>query len=380
MDSFHSRTLTGPRPLKPWFEITRASPCELEGMFDRFRSRHRKLAKAEMKLREVSALPANKRHPRAIDNLTARRDNAQAHLTFSEQNLRNHLKFALARYDGTLDEIRPLPTGLPRQGRTKDALADARATVRYYNTAIDEFCLAAAASAGSWVRYRCHASKHGPCDEFKSGKTLMKKGNKKVVACKHVIADAARKPYAGHAGSEAAAVALIARVKPVIDNMTRKSMREDDVAKQLATIEVLETAAKFDLTHGKKARFNTLYTWWARRATQVRTANDCPPGKTRIKGKIIARGTLHVDEDSDSDSARYHPTVTDKDSLEKSAVNAALSKLSEEEREIATLTLMSDVSLRKLAEKKGCTVHYIRKMKSEVTEKLQVFLKDFAGH
>ena len=374
MDSFF-KPLKGPRALKPWFEITRATPVELQRMFDRFRSRHRKLAKVEKLLREVRALPEDQRHPLAVDNLTARRNNALAHLTFSEQNLRNHLKFAVARYDGTLDEIKPLANGKMRPGRAQKNLADARATVRYYNAAIDEFCLAAAAAAGSWKRTVCGGGK--PCAEYRSGKTLMKKGNKQIVACKHVIADHARKPIAGHTGSEEAAVALIEHAKPVIDVMKRKSGREDDVAEQLAWIEVIETAAKFDLANGKHARFNTFYTWWARRATQVRSANDCPPGKTRIKGKIIARGTLHVEE-GEGDSARYHPTVTDEDNSAKEAVLLALSKLSEEEQEIATLTLMGDVSLRNLAEQKGCTVHHIRKLKAEVTEKLQAILKDFA--
>jgi len=380
----HRRPLVGPPPVVPWHELTRASLIELKRMFGYVRTRHRNLAVVENKLRKVKALPENKRHPQAIDNLTASVENAWAHVEFSTRKLEEHMHFAMARLDGTLDEIAPLAhgrkrgsTGGSRGGDGKKA-KEVRAFVAYALKELPTFKLVAAATAGSWTRTVCGAGRHGACEEYKSGRTTMKKGSKTIVACKHIIAHHTRKPIPGHSGSDAAVTALIAHAKPVIEVMKRKSGREVEVAEQLAWMAAMEAAAQFDPAAANLARFNTYYSYKARRRTQIRTANDCPPGKTRIKGKIIARGTLNVD-DGEGDSARFHPTTNNIDTTARSAVQAALATLSEDEREIADLYLMGeDCSLRKLAEQKEMSVHRVRKMVTTVTKKLKELLSDFA--
>jgi RNA polymerase sigma factor (sigma-70 family) len=377
------KPLVGPPAVLPWHQITRASLCELKRMFGYVRTRHRNLAVVENKLRVVMATPGDKRHPRAIENLHASIENAKAYAEFTTRRLEEHMHYAMSCLDGTLDEIRPLSSGRKRgktggSGRHGKKAKEVRAFVAYALKELPTFKLVVAAAAGTWTRTVCSAAKHGACEEYKSGRTTMKKGNKVIVACKHVIADNARKPLPGHSGSEAAAAALIEHAKPVIKVMTRKSGREDEVAEQLAWIAAMEAAAQFNPAASNLARFNTYYSYKARRRTQIRTANDCPPGKIRIKGKIITRGTLNVEEGA-GDSALYHPTTTNHDNTTKNAVAEALATLGEDEREIASLYLMGDIpSLRKLAEARGTSVHQVRKMVATVSEKLRGLLADFA--
>lgn len=380
MKSFAATTdLAGPPAVRPWHELNEkrdGSPCVLERKFGYVRTRHRNLAKAEALLTEVKALPANKRHPQAVENLTMRRDNAQAWLDFSIATLEEHLRFATSRYDGTLDEVRPLKSGRKRGTGKRAVIAKTRKLVTYYNEALEEFKLAAAAAAGTWKRTVCGGGK--PCAEYRSGKTKIKLSNNKViVACKHIIAEQERAPLPGHTGTNEAVEALIEHAKPVIETFKRKSGREPEVAEQLAFIEVVETAARFDPTEGRRAKFNTYYTYRCRRATQIRAAKDAPPGKTMLKGKIIARGTIHVQNDDERSDFR-HPSVEDTGFEAKQAVASALATLTTEEQEIAQRYFMEKTSLRDLAKERDCSMHQIRKLVKQVTEKLQGLLKDFA--
>lgn len=374
MQSFApQKKLIGPPNVRPWHKLNTMKdgvPCVLERKFDYVRGRHRRLAKVEAQLRECRALPAEQRHPDAIENLTMRRDNAKAWLEFSLATLEEHLRLATARSDGSLDALHPLPSGGKRSVSDKVAKL-----VAYYNEALEEFKLAAAASAGIWKRTVCGGGK--PCAEYRSGETKFKVGNKEIVACKHVIADHERKPLPGHAGTDDAVKALIEHAKPIIETFKRKSGREAEVAEQLAWIEVVETAARFDPTEGRGARFNTYYTYRCRRATQIRSPKDAPPGKTMIKGKLIARGTIHPHDDERSPDL-YHPTVVENHDGAKEAVANALALLSTEEQEVATRHLIEKVSLRKLAEERGVSLHQIRKLVTSVTTKLQASLKEFA--
>jgi RNA polymerase sigma factor (sigma-70 family) len=375
-------SLAGPPTVRPWHDMNEkrdASPCVLGRKFVAVRTRHRNLAQAEARLKTAKANPEI--NAVVLERLVERRDNAQSWLSFTIATLDEHLRFAVARYDGSLDKARPHPSGRPRKAFEKDEFVKARRLVAYYHDSLTEFKLAAAAAAGTWTRSVCSAGKHGPCDEYREGTVSMKKNGKTITACKHILAEADRKPIGGHAGTEEAAKLLISSAHSVIESCKQHSGREPEVAEQLAWIEVLETAARFDPTASNMARFNTYYTYRARRATQIRSANDCPPGKTRIKGKIMACGTIHVDEDSE-DSAFRHPVTQDvfTDNAMKEAVAQALSNLAPGEQEIAALYLMGDLSLRKLAEQKSLTMHQVRKLVATVTEKLQSALKSYADH
>lgn len=374
-------TLVGPPAVRPWHSMDEkrdASPCVLGRKFVAVRTRHRNLAQAEARLKTAKSNPATTET--AMERLVQRRDNAKAWLEFTVSTLEEHLKFAVARYDGSLDKVRPHPSGRPRKPLGKDECEKARKLVAYYRDSLEEFKLVAAAAAGSWTRTVCSAGKHGPCDEYRSGTVTMKWLNKTVAACRHLLAEQERKPIGGHDGTEEATKKLIASTSSIISRMAQVSGRETEEAEQLAWVEVMKTAARFDPTASNMARFNTYYTYWARRATQIRSANDCPPGKTRVKGKIVARGTIHVSDD-EHDGSLLHPVTHDSFSDEasmKEAVAEALTKLSPEEQEIAALYLMGDISLRKLAEQKGLSMHQVRKLVAGVTEKLQVALKSFA--
>lgn len=383
--SYHPGKLVGPPAVRSWtqMDVRRdASKCVLDRKLDSVRTRHRDLAEAQALLDEVSALPKAGRHPNAIENLTKRRDNKKEWLDHTIALLKEHLEFTVARHDGRLDALRPLKGGKKR-GKLKHnrkKVKESQELVAFYRDALDEFLLAAAASAGNWIRLKCKADKHGyGCAEYRSGKTTAKFNNKTITACKHVIAELNRKPVKGHSGTNEATTRLIAHAAPVIECHKRKSGREIEVAEQLAWIEVVETAARFDLSEGRKAHFNTFYTYRCRRATQIRSANDCPPGKTRIKGKIIARGTLHVHDDESSGDL-FHPVVMDDENKSelKEAVTRALATLTPEEQQIASVHMIDDVSLRKLAAERGESLHQVRKMVKQVREKLQGLLKDFA--
>lgn len=372
--------LVGPPPVRSWQDMSEkrdASPVVLGRKFVAVRTRHRKLAEAEARLRSAKADP--KTEATSLERFVASRDNAQAWLNFTLATLDEHLTFAVARYDGSLDKVRPLASGKPRKACKKEEFANARRLVAYYRESLEEFKLAAAAAAGTWTRSVCSAGKHGPCNEYRTGTVTMKKNGKVITACKHLLAEQDRKPVGGHSGTDDAARRLISSAQSVIESCKQHSGREPEVAEQLAWIEVLETAARFDPTASNMARFNTYYTYRARRATQIRSANDCPPGKTRIKGKIVSHGTIHVDDDA-YDGSLFHPVTNDlhDESSVKEAVAAALSKLTPEEREIAGLHLIDDVSLRKLAEQKNLTMHQARKLVANVTEKLQVSLRSYA--
>jgi RNA polymerase sigma factor (sigma-70 family) len=370
--------LVGPPEVRSWQYMNEkrdASPCVLGRKFVAVRTRHRNLAQAEARLKTAKADPET--DSLLLERLVERRDNAQAWLDFTVATLKEHLTFATARYDGSLDAVRPRASGRPRKASAKEEFAKARQLVAYYGTVLDEFKLAAAATAGTWTRSVCSAGK--PCAEYRSGTVTMMKNNKKIVACKHMLADVDRKPIGGHAGTDEAARQLISSASSVIEACKQHSGREPEVAEQLAWIEVLETAARFDPTASNMARFNTYYTYRARRATQIRTDNDCPPGKMRIKGKIVSRGTIHVDDDN-HDGAFLHPTTCDTfaDPSMQESVAAALASLTPEEQEIAALHLVDDVSLRKLAERKNLSMHQVRKLVNSVTEKLRSALKGFA--
>lgn len=376
-----SRELKGPHAVRSWTEMDEkrdASPCVIDRHMNALRTRHRKLAKAELALREALQVPEDRRSSATVENLTHRRENAKAWLDFTVATLKEHLKFAVARYDGSLDEIRPLPNGKKRSAHKKKALTKARKLVSYYTDTLDEFLLAAAASAGSWRRLVCRADKHlKGCLEYQSGETTVKHAGKTITACKHVLAELERKPIPGHAGSEEAVKSLIEHAQPVIQRVKHKSQREPEVAEQLAWIEVVETARRFDPTNSNMARFNTYYTYRASRAVEIRAAKHAPPGKTRIKGKIVARGTLHV-EDGEGDSALFHPTTVNPNVDLQNAVVSAMSSLSDEERDLAEDYLVDKVSYNELAAKRGVTVYQIRKRVAALTERLQLVLKDYA--
>lgn len=374
----------GPPAVRSWQDMDEkrdASPVVLKRKFVAVRTRHRNLAEAEACIRAYNELPDDQVCEETHVALKRRRDNAEAWLNFTLATLDQHLQFAVARYDGSLDAVRPLPNGRLRKTCDKKEFIKARQLVDYYRESLDEFKLAAAAAAGSWTRTVCSAAKHGACEEYRSGQTTMKKNGKVIVACKHIIADSDRHPVGGHAGSEEAVKDLIARAHSVIEFVKSHSGREPEVAEQLAWVEVLETAARFDPTISNMARFNTYYTYRARRATQIRSDNDCPPGQMRIKGRIMARGTIHIDDDQ-RDSAFLHPATHDiyDNNAMKEAVTSALASLPTDEQEVATQYLMGEVSLRKLAEQRNLTMHQVRKLVSNVVSKLQVSLKSFAEH
>jgi RNA polymerase sigma factor (sigma-70 family) len=334
-----SKPPAGPPEVKPWHTLTRAEPCVLDRKFGYVKTRHKNLAKAERQLAEVSALPANQRHPDAIHHLTDRVARQRAWLLYSIQTLEEHCKFAVARLDGTLDKVRPLrtKTGKTRKwgstggsGRGRNT-KDVRRKVEYLRSELPAYIACCAVAAGT-------------SDQNEAMKLLMQ------------IA------------------------KPVVEKVKRESGREPELAEQLAWNYLWEkTAVKFNPASKKAnmAKFNTYFTSHAKRATQIRTRNDAPPGRMKINGKFVARASLHTGDD-DRDSALFHPGTYDEDSTTRGAVAAALGRLTEEERSFAFLRFVERTSLRKIAEDGGLSVHHVRRLEKEIGEKLRGFLCDFA--
>ena len=325
-DSATKTARKGPPAVRDWWTLNPkrdGSPCVLKRKFGYVKTHYNKLADAEAKLAEAKKLPEGRRRERKVEDLTDRVENRRAWLQFSVDTLRAHCHFAVARYTGELERVNPSGTGKKR-GVTpgKKKAREIRKLVTYFEGIIP-------------VYLQCLAVAEGTSDRDEAMESLM------------------------------------TTAKPVVEVWKRKSGREADEAEQLAWIEIITTAKKFDPTSSNMSQFNTYFSWRARRATQIRKDSDCPPGRQRIKGKIVTRGTIHMDGD-DGDTAAFHPTVEDDHNNEaKSAVHEALAALSETEREIAVAHLMEGISLRKLAEIRGETVHAVRKQVNDVKDKLR---------
>ena len=334
MKSYKStKPLVGPIDVTPWHELTRASPCELDRKFGYVRTRHKNLAKAERLLIKVSALPVNQRHPDAIDNLNARANNHRAHLAFCCRTLEEHCKFAVARFDGSLDKLKPLAHGKKRgktggNGRTPKAAAKIKRLVNYYLNELPTYFACCAVSEGT-------------------------------------------------SGQDDAMRLLMQTAAPVVAMIRKKSPRGPEMAEQLAWEALWQKASpKFDPTKSNMPRFNTYFCQWARRVNQVRTYADYPPGTIKIDGKFVVPSSLSVDEDHGSDMR--HPEVYDKDFVLQNAVQTAMAGLSETQREFAQLRWIEKAPVRVLTERLGLSKHMLRKLEVSVAEKLQYVLRDFA--
>lgn len=334
----YRQKLHGPPTVRQWHSLNPrrdGSPCVLKRKFGYVKTRHENLARVERLLETVQTLPTSQRHPQAVENLTGSVKNHRAWLMFSCQTLEEHCKFAVSRFDGSLDELKPLESGRKRgktggNGRTKEKAGATRRLVTYLRGELPTYIACCAVSART-------------------------------------------------SGQNEAMKLLMQIAKPVVEKVKRESGREPDVAEQLAWTYLFEkTATKFDPASEKSnmARFNTYFTPGARRATQIRTANDAPPGKMKVRGKFVTRGTLHTDEDSDS--ALYHPESYDKDSTITESVQEALKLLEEDERRFAVLRFVENVPLRDLAAEYEISVHRIRKLEADVMTKLQGFLSAYS--
>jgi len=344
MKKSYQQDLKGPPEVRPWHTLNHkrdGSPCVLSRKFGYVRTRHENLAKAERLLAEVSALPEDQRHPRAIENLRASVNNWRSWLMFSCQTLEQHCRFATARFDGSLDKVRPIFTknGKPRKcdyaggsGRLLKKAAKTQRLVNYYLGELPTYIACCAVSAGT-------------------------------------------------SGQNEAMKMLMQIAKPVIEKFKRESGREAEVAEQLAITYLFEkTAGKFNPAspQSNMATFNTFFTYGAKRATQKRTKNDAAPGEIKIGDRYVQRGTLHS-RDEDSDSAMFHPGTYDEDPVTRAAVASALSRLSEDEKGFAIMRFVEGMSLRQIASEHGITTHRARNMEKVVGEQLRELLCDFAG-
>jgi len=358
MPNSYEQKLSGPPEVRPWHSLNEkrdGSPCVLARKFGYVRRHHRRVAEAEARLAKAKAEEKRRSRPRPkmIENLTRRVANRRAWLEFSTRTLEEHCRFAVARYNGELDAFLGRKAER-RRGRTgggggRKKAAEIQKLVNYYLGILPTFKLAAAAAAGAW-QDPAHAD------------------------------DGRYTRLPGHAESNDALVALMKQGRNVINYCKQTSAREQDDSEQLAWMAVLETAAAFDPTASNMAQFNTYLSWKARRRTQVRKDTDCRPGTMRIKGRIISRRSLELNDDDDSTNrpAMLHPEHYDEDISIKSAVSDALAALNDEEREIAVSYFMEKTSLRKLATERDTTVHKVRQLVAVVRKKLQGSLAAFA--
>lgn len=335
----YQQKLAGPPVVRSWQDLNPkrdGSPCVLRRKFGYVRTRHQRLGKAERLLEQVKSLPENERHPEAVRNLSASVENHRAWLNFSCQTLEQHCKFAVARFDGKLDEVKPLASGRKRgstggNGRSKKAARKIRKLVEYLRGELDVYIACCAVAAGT-------------------------------------------------SGQNAAMKLLMRTAKPVVDVMKARSGREPELAEQLAWKYLWEKTAKsFDPASEKSnmAKFNTYFSPGARRATQLRTHADAPPGKIKVGNKFVSRGSIHT-VDETSDAALNHPVFYDADTTLPNAVQAALADLGEDERRFAVLRFIERSSLRDLATEYEISVHQVRKLEQSVGEKLRDVLGDFA--
>lgn len=350
--TYYKQDLKGPPSVRLWPTLNPkrdGSPCVLKRKFGYVKTRHNSLAKAEKHLVELKESPQptsprkTRRHTQSIENLTLLVENYRAWLMFSIQTLDQHCRFAVARFDGSLDEIKPIFTSVGNQrtrgktggnGRTPRRTAEVQRLVNHYLAQLPAFIACCAVSSGI-------------SDQNDAMKLLMK------------IA------------------------KPVIEKVKWECGREQDEAEQLAITYLWDkTVHKFNPASEKSnmAAFNTFFTWGARRATQKRTKNDAAPGEIKMPGKdgkFVTRGTLHS-RDEDSDSALFHPGTYDEDPVTRAAVADALLRLTEEERSFAILRFVECVSLRQIANDNGISVYIARNKERAVSERLRELLCDFA--
>jgi hypothetical protein len=339
----YQQVLKGPPEVRVWHTLNYrrdGSPCVLKRKFGYVKTRHENLAKAEALLKKTEEIPERQRHPAAVENLTRSVENWRNWLMFSCQTLEQHCRFAMSRFDGTLDEIRPIlvKNGEIRKcGASRDPkkTADVRRLVNHLLSQLPAYIACCAVAAGT-------------------------------------------------SGQNDAMKLLMQIATPVVEKVKRECRREHDLAEQLAWKYLFEkTVHKFNPASDKSnmAAFNTFFTWGARRATQKRTYNDAAPGEIKLPGKdgkFVARGTLHS-QDSDDRSDMYHPGTYDEDPVTRAAVANALSGLTEDERQFAIMRFVEHTSLRKIAVESGISTHTAKSMEKVVGEKLRGLLCDFAG-
>ena len=318
-DSFKS-VLQGPPEVIPWEKRERASPVEIRRAFTYLTTRNKRVAQAEALLTKVSALPAEERHPDAIQNLKDRVENARDWLHHSTDVLDSLVKFALARIDGTLQRESRRPLGRANKKW--------HTTLRYYAAVLEEFKLAKSAAAG-------------------------------------------------HSGSSDALAALIHRSKAVVKFYSNRSNREYDDAEQEAMLGILKAAEAFDPAHSNLARFNTYAQWKVRRATEARTNAVLKPGKTyNAEGKVVTRFSVDAFTDDDNPDSN-HPATEDQEGGLSTDLTAALATLTPDERVIVQHHLNEKMSIRALSEKIGISAQRLSSKIEDIKVRLRGAL---AGH
>lgn len=312
------KVLKGPPAVIPWYERDPrrdGSPCVIARKFGYVLTHHKRLKEAEDALKAARERRASSC---VIADLEARVANQMAWLKFSEDTLESCLKFAQARLDGSLEQYQPSVKG---RGKTN----------KHYHEQILHY-----------VRV------------FESWKL-------------------AKTAAAGHSKSNEAMEKLMSYSEAVVAVFRRKSGREADDADQQAMLGLLQAANEYDPLNEKRASFNTFARWKIMRATQIRKASHCAPGKTMVNGKIVTRGHIEVtDEESRSDA--FHP-VTQHDDARELDVQHALAQLTEDERELIDQHVMQNVSIRQLAEERGQSVHVLRNTIKKAKEKLARLLE-----
>lgn len=333
--------LRGPKPVIPWYNLNPrrdASPCVIRRKFEYTKTNLEKLAYAERLLDAVSSLPPDQRHPDAIENLQMRVTNAQEWFRFSEQTLRNAVRYAMARIKPDSDDgefLRAMHPGRKPKGRINRRQ---HKLIRYYSDTLDEFILA-----------------------------------KRVAA--------------NYSGSGEALQALMQQAASVIQLCKKRSPREDDDAKQQGVLGLLRAARGFyphreneaikDGKLDKLARFNTYSKMWVHREMEARRSGACKPGMAVEQGKHITVASIDAQpaKEATKDGSDYwHPVAEEPDHALSVDVRDALANLQPLEQEMINRVILRGEKISELAREKDTPHHKLRATLKRAKEKLSVAL------
>ena len=346
----------GPYKERPWYTMDRTKDgclCVIRRRFGYWMTNLRRLTEAEKKL-----LAARKKYcpgSKQLEKAKAAVENRKKWLNFSERNLRNSLRFAVARITPGSDDYNILYRQCPKcRHDVTDLGPEPFASCKLENGKSELRCR------------RCYDNFPYVKVTFKSKRGKFGRTNQKLhdqlkylssVVDTFIIVKTA---VAGNSMSDEAMEKMLSMTVKAINHFSRKSAREIEDAQSEAMLGLLEAAKKFDPTVSNKAKFTTYASFWIRRRAQARRASHCRPGLTLIKGKHETVCSVDT-KDDESRSDQFHPGAASTDTALKFDVRTALEALPDTVAEIVVKHCMHGVSVTKLAESMNMSAYEVRK-------------------
>ena len=364
----------GAREVREWNTMDPSKdgcPCVIKRRFTYWQTNLKRFADAEKALKEYRA--KTRRTARVLKKLEDKVTRAAERAEFSAQTLRNSVRYARARITPGSDDYKQLARQCPHcKTDTKTSSLTHPFVTAYLENGKSELRCIFCFNKEPATKYRFNV-KRRPLGRSNQ------KFHKELMYYDRELDNffLAKRAAAGCTGSNEAMKKLVSLTQRTINHFKFKSAREVDDAAQQGMLGLLEAAKKFDPAESNMAKFTTYASFWIRRRAQARKSSHCRPGLAMAGGKHIGVTSMEsAGSSNDGEGAGdfFHPAAEAADTGLRMDIDAALSKIDDQAREMLLANTYHGMTLAKLAEKYGYTPAQVRnilvKAKAVLAEEL----------